>query len=83
MTHTMAIKLSRAHQKLTRRQVEGKIRVSSPKALFQRLNGPNIAMNDFVAIFDALDYQLVFQPKGKEALPEKCYPIRLSDYNIE
>ena len=83
MTHTMAIKLIRAHQNLTRRQVEEKIRVSSPKTLFQRLNGPNIAMNDFVAIFDALGYQLVFQPKGKGTLPEKCYPIRLSDYNIE
>ena len=83
MTHTTAIKLIRAHQNLTWRQFAGKMTVASENALHRRLNGSNIAMNDLVAAFDALGYQLVFQPKGKETLPEKCYPIRLSDYNIE
>ena len=84
MTHTMAVKLIRTHQKLTRNKVAEKVGINSTaQALFGRLNHSNIYMNDLVEIFDGLGYQLVFQPKGKETLPEKCYPIRLSDYNIE
>lgn len=83
MTHTKAIKLIRTHQKLTRKAVTEKVGAKNERALFQRLNCANIYMNDLVDIFDGLGYQLVFQPKGKGTLPEKCYPIRLSDYKSE
>ena len=84
MTHKMAIKLIRTHKNLTRKKVAENVGVdSTAEALFARLNSSNTYIKDLVDIFDGLGYQLVFRPKRKETLPERCYPIRLSDYNIK
>lgn len=82
MTHTMAIKLIRTHKRITRQQFTERFGRENQDTLFNRVSSPYILMNQLVDIFDALDYQLVFQPKGKETLPEKCYRIQLSDYNL-
>lgn len=82
MTHMMAIKLIRTQKKLSTLQVAKKMDEIKQDTLRKRIHSPSILMNQFVEILDALDYQLVFQPKGKETLPEKCYPIRLSDYDL-
>ena len=82
MTHMMAIKLIRTQKRLSTLQVAKKMDEIKQDTLRKRIHSPSILMTQFVEILDALDYQLVFQPKGKETLPEKCYPIRLSDYDL-
>lgn len=82
MTHTKVIKLILAQKRLKATQVVPKMNEITPEAFRTKVNRQGILIKLFVDILDALDYQLVFQPKGKQPLSEKSYPIRWSDYNL-
>ena len=77
--HTV-IKLIMRRYGADRKQVANKLGAKNEKTLFTNINSDRFDIDHMVTILDALGYQLVFQPKGSETLPEWSYPIRWADY---
>ena len=77
--HTV-IKLIMRRYGVDRKQVANKLGVTNEKYLFKDINDDRFDIDRMVTLLDALGYQLVFQPKGRETMPEWSYPIRWSDY---
>lgn len=80
MKHPMVIKMITRRYRVNNKQVAQKLG-ENERALTREINSESIRINRMITILDALGYQLVFQPKGSETLPEWSYPIRWSDYN--
>lgn len=86
MKHQTVIKLIMKRRKITRRGVAAKFGIKDQQGVNTLFNGVSqdaSCINRVVTMLDALDYQLVFQPKGDGTVPERCYRIRLSDYEGE
>lgn len=83
MKHPTVIKLIMTQRRVTRKHVANKLGIKDIGTLFKDINHEHLYINRLVAVLDALDYQLVFQPKGKGTMPERSYPIRWSDYHNE
>ena len=83
MKHPLVIKVIMARLGVRRKLVAQKLGAKNVNTLFTDIYHDNFYMNRMVAVLDALDYQLVFQPKGNGTMPEGCYPIRWSDYHTE
>lgn len=83
MKLSMAMKLIVARRRKKREQLAAKRGISIDMVSYSKSDRNDSNIISVLEMLDALDYQMVFQPKGDGTAPEGVYCVRWSDYQKE
>ena len=79
MNHEKILRIIIAHGGVSQKAIAKKLNKEDAKSYFARLYRKNMNFNLFVQFLDHLNYEVVFQPKGRN-LPDYSYRITWDDY---
>lgn len=79
MYHEKILKIIIAHGGVPQKAIAKRLNKKDAASFFARLYRKNVNFNLFVRFLDHLNYEVVFQPKGRN-LPDYSYRITWDDY---
>ena len=83
VTHTEAITKIFQRKNLTKVEVAKKLHLNSSNSINARMKNKKIRICKLVELLDALDYEMIVQPKSTEEPPEDTYVMDPSGYDNE